>query len=343
VARAVRSGSRADSAILLACAVLALLLTFLPLRLRESIAASLRQTVLAPVIALQAQAERARSAFLTRNETSARIDSLALRLAELEVLAEENARLRKLIGLARPLRWGFIPAEALRGRGLGDEHSVLLTAGSAAGVTSGAGVVAPEGLVGVVATVDPRTSTAILWTHPDFRASATTNDGAVFGIIAPHLGDEADRFLLELGGVPYRDTLAAGTVVRTSGRGGVFPRGIVIGTVLRQLQDAQGWSRTYLVQPAVLPSDITQVMVLDPLRSIEDLSGVWSSPSGVDSATRGVLRAADSLAAASRRDSLARLPAPRDTMLPALMPSEAVVRDTLGGKGGGRGGGGGRR
>jgi rod shape-determining protein MreC len=331
VARAVRSGSRADSAILLACAVLALLVTFLPLRLRESTAASLRQTVLAPVIALQAQAERARSAFLTRNETTARIDSLALRVAELQVLAEENQRLRRLIGLARPLRWGFIPAEALRGRGLGDEHSVLLTAGSTSGVTSGAGVVAPEGLVGKVATVDPRTSIAILWSHPDFRASATANDGTVFGIIAPHLGDEADRFLLELSGVPYRDTLATGAVVRTSGRGGVFPSGIVIGTVLRQLQDAQGWSRTYLVQPAVLPSDVTQVMVLDPLRSIEDLSSVWTSPTA-DSATRGVLRAADSLAAAARRDSLARLPAPRDTMLPAPMPRDPLVRDMLGGR-----------
>jgi rod shape-determining protein MreC len=330
VARAVRSGSRADSAILLVCAVLALLLTFLPLRLRESLAASLRQSVLAPVIALQAQAERTRSAFLTRNETTSRIDSLALRVAELQVLAEENERLRRLIGLARPLRWGFIPAEALRGRGLGDEHSVLLTAGSTSGIASGAGVVAPEGLVGKVATVDPTTSIAILWSHPDFRASATANDGAVFGIIAPHLGDEADRFLLELSGVPYRDTLATGTVVRTSGRGGIFPSGIVIGTVLRQLQDAQGWSRTYLVQPAVLPSDVTQVMVLDPMRSLENLSPVWASRA--DSATRSVLRAADSLAAAARRDSLARLPAPRDTMLPAPMPRDPAIRDTVGGR-----------
>jgi rod shape-determining protein MreC len=305
VARAVRSGSRADSAILLVCAVLALLLTFLPLRLRESLAASLRQSVLAPVIALQAQAERTRSAFLTRNETTSRIDSLALRVAELQVLAEENERLRRLIGLARPLRWGFIPAEALRGRGLGDEHSVLLTAGSTSGIASGAGVVAPEGLVGKVATVDPTTSIAILWSHPDFRASATANDGAVFGIIAPHLGDEADRFLLELSGVPYR-------------------------TVLRQLQDAQGWSRTYLVQPAVLPSDVTQVMVLDPMRSLENLSPVWASRA--DSATRSVLRAADSLAAAARRDSLARLPAPRDTMLPAPMPRDPAIRDTVGGR-----------
>ncbi|HSA56132.1 MAG TPA: rod shape-determining protein MreC [Gemmatimonadaceae bacterium] len=325
MARAVRSGSRADTAILVACAALSLLLTFLPTGLRETMAAALRQTVLAPVIALQARVERTRIAFLTRDATTARIDSLVLRVAALESLESENVRLRRLLGLARSLRWGFVPAEALRGRGLGDEHSIIITAGASSGIVAdSSGVIAPAGLVGRIATVDPNTSTAILWTHPNFRVSAIAGDGTVFGIVAPHQGDEADRYLLELRGVAYRDTLAPGTPVRSSGMGGVFPRGILIGTVLGELEGAQGWSRTYLVRPAVVPSDVSEVMVLLPSRVSTDLASVWASPRA-DSAAAAVVRAGDSLAALARQDSLRRLPvavdsARRDTLARAPVP-----------------------
>jgi hypothetical protein len=60
----VRSGSRADTAILATCTVLALLVNILPAGTRESLAGLLRRTIVAPVIRLQAQAERARNAFV---------------------------------------------------------------------------------------------------------------------------------------------------------------------------------------------------------------------------------------------------------------------------------------
>lgn len=334
MARAVRSGSRADIAMMVACAGLSLLATILPMSLRERMAAGLRQTVLAPVIVLQTHAERVRAAFLTRDATAARIDSLVLRNAELTSLEHENDRLRRSLGLARQLRWGFVPAEALHGPSFGDEHTLIVTAGATSGISANVGVVAPEGLVGLVKTVDPATSTAILWTHPDFRASATAANGRVSGIVAPHLGADEDRFLLELRGVAYSDSLSPGMVVRTSGLGSVFPRGIVIGTVLRELPNSQaGWSRTYLVRPAVLPSDVTHVMVLLPSRAQSDLEGVWAAPGGTDSARAGVLRAADSLArdaarreAAVRADSQAALLAPRLDTVPPPPSSSASGR-----------------
>lgn len=106
--------------------------------------------------------------------------------------------------------------------------------------------------------------------------------------------------------------------------GGVFPRGILIGTVLGELEGAQGWSRTYLVRPAVVPSDVSEVMVLLPSRVSTDLASVWASPRA-DSAAAAVVRAGDSLAALARQDSLRRLPvavdsARRDTLARAPVP-----------------------
>lgn len=314
MARAVRSGSRADTVVLVGCAAVALIVTVLPAAPRESLAGALRRTVVAPLISLQAQAERARSAFVVRDVAAIRIDSLTLRNTQLAELEQENLRLRRLIGLGRQLSWGFVPAEAIHGRSLGDEHTILLTAGARAGVETNSAVVAPDGLVGVITRVDPGTSQAILWTHPDFRVSAYAGTGTAFGIIAPHLGDGPDRYLLELRGVPLRENLAPGTPVRSAGLGSVFPRGIAIGTIETEIKTSEVWSRTYLVRSAVVPHDVSNVMVLSPQRAAEDVSHVWTAPGKVDSAMASVRAAGDSLAADSvRRELLRRPPVARDT------------------------------
>jgi rod shape-determining protein MreC len=295
VARATRSGTRADTAVLAASVILSLLATVLPARVRQSLAGSVRETAVAPLISLQNQFERARAAFVERDAIAGRLDSLVLRNAELADMARENERLRELLGLGARLRTGFVPAEALHRRELGDAHTVIVTAGSEDGVVERSAVVAPEGLVGTVVAAEPRTSTALLWTHPDFRVSAMSADGVAFGILAPHLADAPARFLLELQGVAYRDSLALGTAVVSSGLGSVFPRGIPIGTVVGELESGTGWSRTYLVRPAVMPADVTVVMVLLPDSTRNDVSSVWSRPAAADSARLAVRRAADSL------------------------------------------------
>ncbi len=57
-------------------------------------------------------------------------------------------------------------------------------------------------------------------------------------------------------------SLPTGTPIVSSGVGGVYPRGIPIGTVIGELKTTEGWARTYLVQPAVHPFDVTSVLVL---------------------------------------------------------------------------------
>jgi rod shape-determining protein MreC len=260
-------------------------------------ARTVRESVIGPFVTLRARVERFRGALVARDAASERLDSLVLRNAELQDMGRENERLRALLGLGARLRTGFVPAEALQRPELGDAHTVVVTVGARDGVVMRSAVVAPEGLVGTVIDVGNSTSTALLWTHPEFRVSAITADGSAFGIVSPHMADEAGRFMLELRGIAFRDSLEAGTEVRSSGLGSVFPRGIPIGTVVSELETGEGWSRTYLVRPKLVPSDVRVVMVLLPAPGRDDVAGVWSSPASADSARIGLRRAADSIAA----------------------------------------------
>jgi rod shape-determining protein MreC len=265
-----------------ACVLASLTLLVLPAGPRDRTAGAIRGTVVAPLAAMQQRAALARRSFVSHDSLVAIADSIVRRSQRLDELEAENARLRGLLGLGRAMRWGFIPAEALLGRGLGDDHTLLLSAGARAGVERLSGVVSADGLVGMVQHVDATTSVAITWPHPEFRVSATSADGSAFGIVSAHHGEGAEGFLLELRGVPFRQKLAAGTAIVSSGLGGVYPRGIPIGTVMSELGEEGGWERTYLLRPAVRPADVTSVLVLSPARNAAGLESVWAP--GRDSA-----------------------------------------------------------
>ena len=323
---AARTLSRRDFVLLAICLALGTAALGLPDRVRDPIAAALRTSLLAPLISLQHEAEQTRHAWQSRNALTLVADSVRLRALALPGAESENARLRRMLGLGERLRWGFAPAEVLEGRGIGEDYTVSLSAGGKNGVRPFSPVVAAEGLVGIVKSVDPTMSTAVLWAHPDFRASAMAADGSVFGIVAAHAGGDPERFLLEMRGVPMRSSITRGTLIVTSGLGGTFPRGIPVGVVLAELKTNELWARTYLLRPAVSPTDLSSVMVLLPDRTKAGVEPVWKDAKGdsvaradalpvpaPDTAAASALRAAtDSIAADSarrrrrkiRRDSL---------------------------------------
>ena len=328
MARAGRSESRYDLVLLVGCAFLGFFVRALPAHLSDPIASTLRRTVLAPLVSLQRGAELTRGALDTYEARTLSLDSLALQAFEARALADENENLREMLTLGARLRWGFIPADALSGTSSAEEFTLTLTAGENAGVRVKSAVIAPEGLVGMVQRVDPTMSSAIIWPHPDFRVSAMDVDGNAFGIVQAHLGPrptretcdgcpgEPEQYLLEMRGVAYRSELTPGTEIVSSGLGGVYPKGIRIGTVLGEVETPEGWTRTYLLLPAVHPQDLRSVMILDPERAAEGVQQVWARRTSRDSVVRRIVSASDSIdrlatqAEARRRqaelDSIAR-------------------------------------
>src|SRR5690606_2289878 len=208
---------------------LSLLLLLLPNVYREGLARGVRASVLRPILALQQGAVERNTLFDDPARLRAQRDSLAAYLVGNAAIEAENRRLRELLGLRERLPPSFVPAEVVRIPGRATEGFFQLTAGAEQGILAGASIVAADGLVGRVRELDGSMAFGIDWMHSEFRASAMTPDGQVYGIVEPRQVD--GEWLLALTGTPRHVELDEGELILTSGHGGVFPRGIPIGRI----------------------------------------------------------------------------------------------------------------
>ena len=307
-----RRYTRRDTVLFILCLGLSIVSLFSPPSWGYGVADTLRQSVLAPLVWLQARAEEGRTSRVRFRMVTAERDSAAYLAQFLPSLRAENERLRQLLRLSHRLTTTYVPAEVLHQPHATDGRTLLLSVGSRQGVAAFNPVIAPDGLIGVILSVTSRSSIAMSWAHPEFRVSAFTVGGNALGVVAPSAEGRNAEGSLELRGVPYRDSVPLGTLVLSSGLGGVFPKGIPIGTVTGTVREEAGWERVYRLRPAANPGSAAHVLVLVGTRS-GDLAAAFPS---------------DSLLEAMRLDSIARIQR-ADSVVQAVKAAKAARRDSL--------------
>jgi rod shape-determining protein MreC len=271
-----RRTRRRDAALSGAILLVALILVALPTQYQQPIRNTMRSTLLRPFLGLQSQVVDRRGGAVDVTALRAQRDSLAALVAAQASLSEENRQLRSTLGLAARLGERYKPANVLRAGLTSAESTFLVDVGRADGVFVGSPVLTAEGLLGVVWEVDERSAQAIDWTHPDFRVSAMTADGQAYGIIEPRrgAGQRREEDLLALTGSPFQVDIRPGRRVVSSGRGGLFPRGVMIGTVIGIEEADTGWRKSYLIRPAVRPEGAVHVLV-GTREGPDDLGDAW--------------------------------------------------------------------
>jgi rod shape-determining protein MreC len=304
-----RSYTRRDTIMFLACLGLSLVGLFSPSAWGQGISDSLRDTVLAPLVWLQARAEEGRTSRARLKAITVQRDSAAYIAQGIPSLVAENERLRQLLTLSRRISTPYVAAEVLHQAQATDGRTLLLDVGRSDLVSEFDPVVAPEGLIGMVLSAGERSSVVMTWAHPEFRVSAYTVGGNASGVVAPSLSSISGEGALEFRGVPYRDSVPAGTLVLSSGLGGVYPKGIPVGTVAGVVREQAGWERVYRLLPAASPGAVAHVLVLisPPGATLERAFPSDSALLAMRLDSIAKIRLADSLEAARARqaDSLA--------------------------------------
>ena len=189
------------------------------------------------------------------------VAALALMREDVARLEAENERLRQALEYSRRSNGDWLAAEVLSDGGAnpGPRRMIRVDKGSLAGVKRGDMVTVPDGLVGRVASVTPHTSEVMLISDPSLKVAceaALPGDGVLRGTLAGGTDEQlVMKHILSKAEVPPRSQ------VFTSGLGGVFPKGIAVGTLLEVRTDHDSPRREGEVLPAVDFSTLKDVFI----------------------------------------------------------------------------------
>lgn len=190
------------------------------------------------------------------------VEQLRAQNLEASEFAAENQRLRALLGYQEAAKQFDLLAARVIGRESATWTSmIMINRGSADGLTTDMAVVTELGLVGHLSEVginsskvqlilDPRSSVGTLVQRPESR---------VAGIVE---GDYNNPTMPRMVNIPKDADVQVGDVIVTSGFGGVYPKGIVVGHVKEIRNDEGGLLKYGVLETTVNFQKLEDVAVI---------------------------------------------------------------------------------
>ncbi|MFR8103593.1 MAG: rod shape-determining protein MreC [Clostridia bacterium] len=186
--------------------------------------------------------------------------SLEQSLRELEMLKSENATLKEYLNLTEKYgEYKTVPAYVINKDITNYNSVVVINVGSKDGITTGMTVISDKGLVGHIISVTDTTSKVQTIVDTASAVSctiSTTQDG----IIARGTLDEKSK--LKATYIPTEANLVQGDSVETSGLGGIYPKGIHVGTIGKIVNTKNITDRYALIDTAVDFEKLNTVLVI---------------------------------------------------------------------------------
>ena len=196
-------------------------------------------------------------------ELKKKVSELEQKERDADIALEENDRLRSLLGIQERNRSFKLQTAEVIARSPGEwATTISLDKGSNQGIAVNDLVITEEGnMVGYVSNVAPTYCdvTTVIDTNMQAGALVTRTREAAIA--------EGDYALMSEGNLrlsylePDSDVVI-GDTVETSGRGGVFPKGIMIGTIERVVPEDNGISNYGVIKPFVNVEKITNVAII---------------------------------------------------------------------------------
>lgn len=191
------------------------------------------------------------------NELNAKLAELSIQLQQHNEMLEENKRLRSLLGFVPPEGFRIVPAEIIGVYGEGIPNTVLINLGAEDSILVNQTVVNQSGVAGRVARVMADYSVVYLLTEPRCRVAARVRRSREQGII---------RYTMSRGmyldNMPQHGEVVVGDTVVTSGLGGIFTEGLVIGSVAGITTPEKEFFYDITIDPAVNFNGLDELYLL---------------------------------------------------------------------------------
>ena len=169
----------------------------------------------------------------------------------------ENQRLRELLGFKRSLPSPVIAAEIIGKDPSAWFKTVIIDKGSTDGLRRGLPAVSPLGVVGQIIEVSARQSRLMLIIDRNSGADALVQRTRARGIVK---GTSQDDCYLDY--VLHADDVRVGDLVVSSGFDGVYPKGLLIGTVTAVDFKGGDFFKDVQITPAVDFDKLEEVLII---------------------------------------------------------------------------------
>lgn len=210
-------------------------------------------------------------------EMQQELEDLRLQVSQLEEQvrqgeedSRENEQLRDLLKLQQQRQdFVFENAKVTARSNSNWESTLTLSKGSAAGIAAGNCVITETGvLVGVVSEVGTNWCTVSTVINTDIEMGGIVTRTYSAGVLE---GDFSlmSQGKLKLNYLPEGAQLVSGDEVLTSGKGDVYPSGLVVGQVEGVFTDPSGMTRYAVVAPDVDLSSLIEVFVIKDFDIVE--------------------------------------------------------------------------
>jgi rod shape-determining protein MreC len=168
-----------------------------------------------------------------------------------------NRRLQQLLDFRSHLPANAITASIIAKTASTWFQSCLLDKGSADGIRKGMAVVTPLGVIGQVVAVNERTSKVLLLTDPNSGVDVLVQRSRARGVVS---GSLENGTVMKY--VKRSEDVQEGDQVVTTGLDGVFPKGLMVGTVVKARKQHLGLFQFIEVTPAVTSAQAEEVLVV---------------------------------------------------------------------------------
>lgn len=168
-----------------------------------------------------------------------------------------NLQLRELLEFRSQLPSRSVTAAVIGNSASTWFHSFILDRGSADGVLKGMAVVSPVGVVGQVVAVSSRSAKVLLIIDPSSGVDVIVQRNRARGIVSGSL----DKGPI-MKHVQRSEDIQEGDRLITSGLDGIFPKGLLVGTVAKARRKNFGLFQYVGVTLAANPSRIEEVLVV---------------------------------------------------------------------------------
>jgi rod shape-determining protein MreC len=172
-------------------------------------------------------------------------------------LAKENNRLRELLGFKRSLSGPAIAAQVIGKDPSAWFKTVILDKGGTDGVQRGLPAVTSRGVVGQVVEASSYQSRLLLIIDRNSAADALVQRTRARGIVKGTSGDEC-----YLDYVMPEDDVRVGDLVISSGFDGVYPKGLLMGTVTAVNFQGADFFKEVRIAPAVDFDKLEEVLII---------------------------------------------------------------------------------